>query len=144
EMGEVTTIDQYVRGRLDEELIRRLLHEKIMPRVIVSWKDVEREYRRRELEFNPPPTIHLSRIRVSNDDQEMIERVKSMLEAGELLSQIAQGIGQGDGTWQSFTVGPAGFHDIAISDAIKPYLQGLKVGDTTKPIVLASTTMWLH
>lgn len=140
------TLDQYAAATRDAELVRKLLHEKLLSRVIVSWRDVQREYHRRASEFNPPPTLYLSRLRVSADDEATIAEVNAALfERGESFEDVVERYGRNDdGPWQGYRVGPEGLHDIVAGDAIRNQLIGREIGETTKPVRSGSTMYWFH
>jgi hypothetical protein len=145
---------QTVEGKLaemkDQALITKLIEEKIRPRVIVSWRDIQREYESEkwQQEFCPPGRITLSRIRLLTERQaEQITRVAEQLGAGTTFAEVARSLNQpNDGVWQTFEVGPAGVSDINFeNEALQAQLQQLQVeGDTVGPFELGSTTWWLH
>ncbi|MCI0362513.1 MAG: hypothetical protein L0Y44_10100 [Phycisphaerales bacterium] len=140
------SVDEYVELERNRVLIANLINEKIEPRVIVSWKDVQREYERRKAEFNPPAKVTLRRIRLSNDQPQEIERVKSRLAAGDDFASVAESAGESNGgLWDAdFPIGPGGISDIDINEAYKPYLSGLSAGQTTEAIEHDGRTIWLH
>jgi hypothetical protein len=139
-------LQEYMGTQREVVLIRNLIAEKIAPLVIVSWRDVEREYRRRYDEFNPPATVTLSRIRLDRTAQAaQAEDVARRLAAGEPFAEVAAGLGFADGgRWETFTMGPGGVSDIGVSPDLRAALQGLEQGGTTKPVALGSSTVWLH
>ncbi len=144
---EGLTIDEYIQRRRDLGLIQQLREDKIEPRVIVTWRDVQREYQRRWDDFNPPATLRLGRIRLTTDTQaEEIEHVKQQLDAGVPFADIAASVGQADDgqQWQQFQMGGGGIADISLADPIKQRLIHLEVGDTTEAIEIGSATWWLH
>ena len=78
------SIEDFLRITRDTQLARRLLNERIEPRAIVSWRDVEQEYERRRGEFNPRPQIRIGRVRLSVEtDAAAIERVKALVAEGK-------------------------------------------------------------
>ncbi len=139
-----------LEGTLDTRkkmvLINELRRKKIDPRVIVSWRDIQREYQRRFDEFNPPATVTLARIRLSTERQaDLIEEVKPRLAAGEPFARVAEDAGFPDGgRWETFEVGPGGISDIGISDDMKGALEGLGAGQTSEPFIQGAATVWLH
>jgi len=139
-------LDQYLGDQKDMVLIHQLQQSKIQPRVIVSWRDIEREYQRRYAEFNPPASVTLARIRLSPVTQAAaVDGVKARLAAGEPFPEIAEELGFADGgVWETFEMGPGGITDIVVSDDMKQALAGLKEGDTSAPITMGSSTLWLH
>lgn len=140
---EGRTLDQYVEEYRNQALIGNLINQKIEPRVIVSWKDVEREYERRKAEFNPPGTVTLQRIRVDNNQADVIDDVKRRLAAGEDFAGVADAAGEPNhGTWDTFKVGPNGIEDVI--DEYKPFLKDLHDGLVTPSISYRDRTVWLR
>lgn len=139
-------LDQYLGKQKDFILIEEIKRTRIQPRVIVSWRDIEREYQRRWDEFNPPATVTFARIRVrTGSDAELIEQVTRRLEAGDPFTAIAADLGvPDDGVWQTFQMGPGGITDIEVSEPMKEALAGLGEGDTTEALQLGTTTVWLN
>lgn len=140
--------EDHVEGLKDQALIRRLLQEKIAPRVIVSWRDIEREFERRSEEFNPMPSVTLARIRLRTGSQAvLIEDVKQRLAAGESFNEVARLANQPrDGTWQTFEVEDADLTRIELANEIvREQIAGLVAeGDTTEAFELGTTTWWIH
>jgi hypothetical protein len=138
-------LDQYLGRQKEMVLVDQLRLQRISPRVIVSWRDIEREYRRRYDEFNPSATLTLARIRLSNSRPELIDDVDRRLSAGEPFAVIAEELGLANGgAWETFEMGPGGVADIDVSDAMKAALEGLEEGQTSGSLVLGSSTMWLN
>ena len=139
-------LDQYLGRQKHLVLIDRLRVEKIEPRVIVSWRDIEREYKRREKEFSPPAAVTLARIRLNTAMQaDLIDDVNERLAAGESFGKIAEELGFANrGVWETFEMGPAGLTGIEVSEPMKEALAGLDAGDTSAPFALGSGTVWLH
>jgi hypothetical protein len=143
---EGVTLDEYVDQTKKRALIASLLDEKIAPRVIVSWRDIEREYERHYDEFNPPANITIARIRLSTErDAETIEQITTRFADGEAFQVIATELDQwNDGVWRTFQLGPEGVPGIELGDPARAYLVELDVGGTTPAFQVASSTMWLH
>lgn len=143
------TLDQYLQIERDTTLIKQLISDKVWPRVIVSWKDVEREYQRRYAEFNPPATVTILRIRVPASDKEKVEEVNSRFARGESFADVSQWIGSPaagnlDPDDRPFTMGPGGVGDIPVALEYKTILAGKTVGQTAEPIEYRSNIVWLH
>lgn len=142
---EGLSLDEHLAFKKDEFLINRLRRQQIMSRVIVSWRDIEREYERHFDEFNPPATVTLSRIRLSSDQTDRIDEVNEKLAAGEDFGDVAEWVGMNDrGVMDTFTMGPGGLTDIELNEAYIPYLAGLEVGDTSESFPVRNRMMWLH
>ena len=146
ELGlEGMTPEQLVELEKNRMLIMNLINEKISPRVIVSWRDVEREYERRKGEFMPRGKVTFRRIRLSTSDSAAIAQVSSRLEAGDAFADVATDVGMSDGgLWETFTMNSDDVSDIEIVDVYKPFLKGLAQGQTTAPIEREGRTQWLH
>lgn len=146
---EGKTLQQTVEERRDAALIARQIQERISPRVIVAWKDVEREYQRRLAEFNPPARVTISRLRLDGKDPKeagQIQEVKTHLAAGEDFKTIGEAIGPpAYGSLGALLMGPGGLSDIEVNPKYKPALANLKIGETTQPIDMGdSNIVWLH
>lgn len=143
---EGTTLDEKVREITDIALLRRLFEEKIKSRVIVSWRDIEREYERSREEYNSPARVKISHIRLFNDsDAAKIEEVKQRLAAGESFRSIAESLGQWDeDSLGAYRLGPDGLAGVELQPQFREPLVGLGQGDTTDAIVTGTSTWWLH
>ncbi|MHC4949106.1 MAG: hypothetical protein ACYTG1_12760 [Planctomycetota bacterium] len=108
--------------------------------------DIEREYERRQDEFNPPSHVTLARIRLSTTRNAVeIDEVATRLADGETFRAVAESIGQWEEEgWQAFDLGPEGLAEIELNDQARQHLVGLGVGDTTGAFELGSSTWWLH
>ncbi len=139
-------LDQYLGKQKDLVLIDRIRMAKIQPRVVVTWRDIEREYQRRYEDFNPANTVTLARIRLNTKTQAVqIEDITRRVEAGESFAVLAAELGYDDGgLWETFNTGPGGIADIEVSPVMKEALVGLTEGDTSAPFQLGSGTLWLH
>ena len=140
------TIEEYTERERNTRLIWHLLNQKVEPRAIVSWKDVQREYERRKGEFNPPARVSLKMLRLSaRTDADRIADVKARLAANEPFDSIAESLGSGSVVApEPFPMGPGGVTDIPINEAFKPALEGLTVGETSQPIEADDRVTWLH
>jgi hypothetical protein len=139
-------LDQYLGKQKDLVLIDHIRMAKIQPRVVVTWRDIQREYQRRYEVYNPAATVTLARIRVNTQTEAaLIEDVTNRLMAGESFAVIAEELGFDDGgQWETFEAGPGGITDIEVSPAMKEALTGLVAGDTSPSFQLGSGTLWLH
>jgi len=139
-------LDEYLGGQKDIVLIHQLQQSKIQPRVIVSWRDIEREYKRRYAEFNPLAIVSLARIRLNPVTQAaLVDNVNARLAAGDPFTEIAEELGYADGgVWETFEMGPGGITDIEVSAVMKQALEGLEQGDTSEPFALGPAMLWLH
>jgi hypothetical protein len=139
------SLEQFMRERRDEALVRQLMRDRISSRVIVSWRDVIQEYERRRAEFNPAPTVRIGRIRLNtNSDAERIELVRTRIAEGKDFPTIAAELGVADGGyWEQFGLPPEGIRGLQLSDTIKEKLDGLEVGAVSEPISQRDFISWL-
>ena len=139
-------LDEYLQDQKKLIIVDQLRRRKIEPRVIVSWRDIEREYESRYAEFNPEATVTLARIRLHTVTQaDEIEEVRARLAGGEAFAEIAEDLGfPNGGEWVTFTMGPGGISDIEVSDQMKLLLEGLGPAETSEVFTQGRTTMWLH
>lgn len=142
------TLEEYIELEKDKELLRKLLIERIGTRVIVSWRDIQREYQRRFDEFNHPPSILISAIRLNTaDEPERIAEVRARLEGGEPFEDVADWLEIPErGVWQSFAA-PSGKPDSI--DTPNPELKAafltlLKEGDIAGPFESGRLTWWIR
>ena len=145
--SEDQSIEDHLEGMKDRALIQKLVQEKIAPRVIVSWRDIEREYQRREAEFNPSPEITLARIRVPTASQpEIIEEVTLRLAAGEGFLEVAESVGRGNGVWETFEVADGDLSNVEFAnETLTDALAGLRdTGDMTEAFEIGTTTWWVY
>jgi hypothetical protein len=140
------TIEQYTERERHMLLISHLINQKISPRVIVSWKDVQREYELRKAEFNPPATISYQRITLQKEaDAERIAEVTASLATGESFAKAAEIAGPENVANEGpFKLGPNGVSEQDVSEAVRPSLMGLELGQTSPPIELGRRIMWWH
>jgi len=144
---EGTTLEAYMQEKKDRTLIRKLILEKLQPRIIVSWRDIETEYKRRYAQYHPPAKVTLARIRLSTTRQaEQVEQVKQRLAAGEPFAEIGESLNQRRSILGTFDVGEGGMTDIEIKDEkIRAQLADLAGrGDTTAPFEIGGYTWWIH
>lgn len=141
------TVDQYVELEKNTVLVGNLINQKIAPRVIVSWRDVEREYERRKDEFSPPAKVTFRRLRLSNTTQkELIDQVKTRLAAGESFDAVVQAVPQEKLGTLMVDMGPGGITDVDVNPLYKLALEGLALGQTSRAIddPRSDETLWLH
>ena len=143
---EGLTLDEKVDLERNKMLIGHLLRTKIGPHVVVSWRDVQREYKRKYEQYNPKPEVSLGRIQVTTEgNEDRIESIEQRLMAGEAFMDVAKDEGmRNDGVWDSFLMGPDGISDIEIAEEYKQHLVGLNSGDTAGPFSRGRRTVWIH
>lgn len=139
------SIDEFLQERRDVALAQQLLRKRIEPRAIVSWRDIEREFRRRESEINPPPAILIGRIRYdTTTDGAKIAQVKQLIADGKTLPEIADALGVANhGVWNEFQLPPEGIRGLPLTDAVKDRLVGLPTGKPSDAIEQRDSITWL-
>ncbi len=142
---EGKTIDEYLESEQQKLLIGELLQRRVSPRSIVTWRDIERSYRKRIREFQPDATVTLGRIRVRTAGNEpSIELWQNELAQGEPFDVVAAQAGMPDaGIWETFRLPKGGFADMEIAEFYKQHLDGLGPGDTSPPFERGSWTYWV-
>jgi len=137
--------EEYLKMQEDQLLIRSLMHEKIQPNIVMSWRDVERLYNARRSQFQPDPTVTLGRIRVRTEgNAEKIKTIQEMFGAGDPFDVVAKWAGApDDGIWDTFTMGEGGVTDIEVADFYKSHLEGLGPGETSSEFTRGNYTIWI-
>jgi hypothetical protein len=77
------------QDRLDQALIAEELRNKVMPRITVSWRDVQNEYERNFETYNPPPVAHFRVIIVPTSNAAGISKVGGELASGASFKAVA-------------------------------------------------------
>lgn len=145
EAEDAQTLDEFVQQTRDVMLARRLINERIAPRTIVAWRDVEQEYARRKAEFNPQPMIIIGRIRLNvTTDAALVTQVKESIAAGKTFSAIALELKLPDGgRWNRFDLPPEGIKGTQLGDALKERLDGLAIDAMSEPLLQPDFITWL-
>lgn len=140
---EGRTIEEYLKLQEERVLIETLMNERVRPKAVVSWHDVEREYSSRIHEFRPAAEILVGRIRFRTTDVETITAVQQRLDAGESFTEVATDVGMANhGEWERFVLPKNGIEGLEIAEAYKPILEKLDVGGISPPFVRGNWTMW--
>lgn len=149
---EEMTLEEFEEAQRSEALIRNLIFERISPRVIVSWRDVQREYELRKGEFNPSATVTIKRLRLNSTDQkDQVEAVKSRLATGAPFDMIVTDLSLAEfvsfvGEDGRFTMSTGSLGDLDVADSLKAALAKIKpeAGQTTEAIESRGDVQWLH
>ncbi len=136
----------YMESEKNKVLLSELYRRRILPRIIVSWRDVELAYQREHARFNPPRTVTLARILLRRGEQsERIALVTRQLAEGEPFAKVAQELGIRDGgRWDTFKLDDRGLAGLDLAESLTAALAGLKEGQTTPPVQIGGNTVWLH
>jgi len=142
---EGKTIDEYIDSERQKVLIQELLRDKIAPKTLVSWRDIERAYRASIRELQPSPTATLGRIRLKTVGNEArIALISKELAAGEPFDVVARQAGMtDDGRWQTFELPAGGLSDISLAPFYAPGLEEIRDGGTSQAFERGSWTMWI-
>lgn len=81
-------LDQTLQEYREQVVVQRYLRQKLIPRINVSRRDVERYYNDHRAEFNPPTTRVVRLIRVQSEEE--AKQIQAMLDAGQPFEQVAQ------------------------------------------------------
>ena len=142
---EGVTLDEYMAARRDQQLILYLLSQKVWPRVVVSWRDIEFEYQREYDQFNKPATMTVLRISLREDRHaELIEQVKQRLARGDPFEQIAIDVGMPEDLLALQLELDDDGNLLVDSDLLADVLAGLEIGETSPPVQLRSSLVWFH
>jgi hypothetical protein len=87
--SEGVGLDDYMKQREQQELIRYKLGTRIYKRINVSWRDIKLAYEKNYELFNPPPTAVFRLILVAADRNTDAEKVTSELAAGKPFAEVA-------------------------------------------------------
>jgi len=126
-------------------LIQSVYLDRVRRRVIVAWRDIQNEYRRRYDEFNPPARVVVSRIRlIAELEDDDVVAVTQRLEDGEPFNQVARDLGVGnDGRWQTFEVDVDGIQQLE-EGPIRTAIEELGAEEWAGPFDRGSTVWWVH
>lgn len=143
--GDVTLQGQMQEDR-ERALISMIIEQEIRPRVIVSWRDVERAYRQNSERFNPPGALHLSTIILNPvTETERIEDVQRRLAAGEPFTDVAASINGrplGD-SYGALSIAPGGLATLENENLwgdMVAQLKTMQVGEVRGPFDMAIAT----
>lgn len=84
------SLKQEAQDRLDRELILKELRDRVVPRVVISWRDIQQEYERSYDKFNPPAVATLRLITVAGaPDAEAAQAITAQLASGTPFPTLA-------------------------------------------------------
>ena len=138
------SLDEFLEERRTVALAMNLLRKRIEPRAIVSWRDVEQEYRRRWSEYNPPALMRIGRIRFSKTRQaEQIEEAKAIFaKGGSFKDAVAKFDIADDGFWLEVERPQNGIQGTKLAPAIKDRLEDLQEGMPSVPLEQTAFMSW--
>lgn len=84
-----TSLDQTMKNREQQELIRFVLQTRIYSRANISWRDIQIAYEKNYDVFNPVPIAFFRVFRVPLRDTKEVDRIKGLLASGTEFDEIA-------------------------------------------------------
>lgn len=84
-----TSLDQTMKNREQQELIKFVLQTRIYSRANVSWRDIQLAYEKNYELFNPAPIASFRVFTVPESDVKEIERVMAELQGGKDFDEVA-------------------------------------------------------
>ena len=139
------TLEEFLQQQRNLGLAGQLLRKRVEPRAIVSWRDIEQEYRARIDEFRPAGSVIIGRILLLNSrDSEKIATVTKAFENGSSFAEVAAEIGLEDGgRWRTFELGEDGIAGIeGLRTNIRESLVGLPVNAPSPMIEGRTSSSW--
>jgi hypothetical protein len=74
----------------DQELIKQEFKNKVLPHVMVPWRDVQNEYERRADKYNPPAEYRFRMVYTGGNNRAAIEKIEEAMSAGKSFEEIAK------------------------------------------------------
>jgi len=141
---EDKSLDEFMQQRRDVAIAGRLLNQKLEPRTIVSWREVQQAYERDRKIYNPPPQIKIGRIRFdSKAEVDKIERMKALVAEGKTFPELVREFDiPKDGVWQTSDLTADGIDGLPLNDSVKSRLKDLKPGEVSRPLEQTDLTSW--
>ncbi len=146
---ENRSLEEEVEFRRNAGLQSKLIRDRILPRVIVSKYDIEREYQRRFDEFNPPPSTLVQRLILRGEDEAAVAEVTGRLERGDSMLEVAAELAA-DGRGRLSDIGTFALQPSqlaaseAVSEVFRRYAEGWKAaGDWSGPVTGGRSTWWI-
>lgn len=138
------SVEEFVTFRKNAELTRDILRRKVEPRVVVSWRDVERLYRQRHSAYQPDPIYRLGRIRLAKEQQaDKIEVVKRMIAEKKTFTEIADAVGTPEhGMWRAVTVTDGKMMVADMTNDLQRLIAPLQPGQISEPLDARTSMTW--
>lgn len=134
---EDKTLDEFMQQRREVSLALRLLNQRIEPRAIVSWREVEQAYQRDAKIYNPPSQVRIGRIKLDAvADAAKIERVRALVKEGKKFSEIAKELDLSEGgVWQASELPAGGVQALPLADGVLSRLKPLQPDQVSEELV---------
>lgn len=145
------SLAQEAQDRLDRELIANELRTRVVPRVVVPWRDVKQEYESNFLKYNPPPIARLRLITADAADPAARGQIESALASGTPFAQVATLPANNfkrreAGDYPQEIAGALADTKLSEIAEIDKAMRGLSVGQTVGPVEYSggSRLAWVH
>jgi len=138
-------VEEFIESRKTRALSEDLLRRKVEPRVIVSWRDVQRLYEINRAQFAPDPLYRLGLMRLAKRGQEaQIEEARRLFESGKSFSEVAKALNlANDGAWRTVRVTSDGMDIGDLTDDLANALRPLKPGEHSKEVDQRNHVVWV-
>lgn len=139
------TLEEYLEQQKNLGLAGQLLRKRVQPRAIISWRDIEQEYRSRITEFRPLGSVQIGRILLLNSKNgEKIEQAKTAFAAGSTFSEVVDLIeAKDDGFWRNFQLKGNGLKSVeGLRVSIRDSLEDLGINNATPAVEGKTSTSW--
>jgi hypothetical protein len=144
---EQRSLSEQVESERQRMLIQDMLRRKVAPRAIVSWRDVQREFERRQATINPPPQMIVRRLTLDPASQApLVDLVTSSLATGvsfDAMIATSPELGAVLTDLPPLDLDAEGMPQVA-NEAYRNALKGLNQGDTGAPFDSRGQLVWLH
>lgn len=149
ESGTGQSLDQALREKETDTLIRLTLFQEINRRINVSWRDIQQRYERDADVYSPPPVASFRVIRVPTDRAEVVEDITRRLGDGEPFSEVAADPRntfrpEAGGLIEAAYVKAFEEAEFFGSEELNEQARTLSPGQTVGPFALGSSTTWLR
>ena len=138
------SVEEFVEFQKNRELTRDILRRKVEPRVVVSWRDVERLYSARRSAYAPDPVYRLGRIRLSKESQaDKVEVAKRMLAEGKPFPEVADAVGMPEhGLWRTVKLADGRMNLSDLTEDLQKAIAPLSPGKVSEPVEQRTTIAW--
>ena len=134
-------LDEFMSRRRDEILAGELLRGRVDKRIIVSWRDVEREYARNVERFAAQSRTIVGRLVLRTTDAEKLTKAREAFAAGKPFAEVAKELGvKDDGAWRDFPVADIAATDL--NDDLKSLLKDLPIGKASTEVTKGDSVTW--
>jgi len=134
-------LDEFMSRRRDEILAGELLRGRVDKRVIVSWRDVEREFAKNAERFAAQSRLIVGRLALRTTEEEKVTKAREAFAAGKPFAEVAHELGvKDDGAWRDFPVADIAATDL--NDELKGLLKDLPIGSPSKEVAKGDSVTW--